>query len=468
MMRKKVSLGFLSIVALTASLLIPLSQSPATANSTGKAWNEDSRAYSEGWPWPSLPNWWNRSDSWYKQQSFTDVRLGQWLPCKPEWSMNDCIQGVTVYDKESKKLGDLTFIQEPTFDPFEVKQKWTGQETPDTKEFIEGYAVFDASGFGSGMWKLPDGLKLSDGKDLVGVSVARMLGAVQVNISPDGLPNGVSLPVGYFFETTLKSKGLKKYTRWVTSNGKDPSITIGADDTVIFKGVASRFPVPNSKQGCNALYGGNEEKAGADAAFIAVNAATIITSENTTDGAAEVVMGTNGWWCFNGMTWDPKERQLLVNVAAPHFYPDGTLVDGWLELKIKGRLARQWWGISPQEATGYAKVEVTYTDGTSKTATVSANYIAEKDWIDLRAYGFTYSSPAIKVSMKKPESAQPTASPTPTASPSASAASSTTNQSTAVQKPTSSASAKKTITCVKGKTIKKVTTKTCPSGFRKR
>ncbi|MFZ9774741.1 MAG: hypothetical protein ACO3CW_04495 [Candidatus Nanopelagicaceae bacterium] len=468
MMRKKVSLGFLSIVALTASLLIPLSQSPATANSTGKAWNEDSRAYSEGWPWPSLPNWWNRSDSWYKQQSFTDVRLGQWLPCKPEWSMNDCIQGVTVYDKESKKLGDLTFIQEPTFDPFEVTQKWTGQETPDTKEFIEGYAVFDASGFGSGMWKLPDGLKLSDGKDLVGVSVARMLGAVQVNISPDGLPNGVSLPVGYFFETTLKSKGLKKYTRWVTSNGKDPSITIGADDTVIFKGVASRFPVPNSKQGCNALYGGNEEKAGADAAFIAVNAATIITSENTTDGAAEVVMGTNGWWCFNGMTWDPKERQLLVNVAAPHFYPDGTLVDGWLELKIKGRLARQWWGISPQEATGYAKVEVTYTDGTSKTATVSANYIAEKDWIDLRAYGFTYSSPAIKVSMKKPESAQPTASPTPTASPSASAASSTTNQSTAVQKPTSSASAKKTITCVKGKTIKKVTTKTCPSGFRKR
>jgi hypothetical protein len=467
-MRKKVSLGFLSIVALTASLLIPLSQSPATANSTGKAWNEDSRAYSEGWPWPSLPNWWNRSDSWYKQQSFTDVRLGQWLPCKPEWSMNDCIQGVTVYDKESKKLGDLTFIQEPTFDPFEVKQKWTGQETPDTKEFIEGYAVFDASGFGSGMWKLPDGLKLSDGKDLVGVSVARMLGAVQVNISPDGLPNGVSLPVGYFFETTLKSKGLKKYTRWVTSNGKDPSITIGADDTVIFKGVASRFPVPNSKQGCNALYGGNEEKAGADAAFIAVNAATIITSENTTDGAAEVVMGTNGWWCFNGMTWDPKERQLLVNVAAPHFYPDGTLVDGWLELKIKGRLARQWWGISPQEATGYAKVEVTYTDGTSKTATVSANYIAEKDWIDLRAYGFTYSSPAIKVSMKKPETAQPTASPTPTASPSASAASSTTNQSTTVQKPASSASAKKTITCVKGKTIKKVATKTCPSGFRKR
>jgi len=444
----------LLLLILIASSLIPTSTSQA--NVTGKAWSEDSRAYSEGWPWPSLPNWWNRTDSWYPQQSFTDVRLGQWLPCKPEWSMNDCIQGVTVYDRENKKLGDLTFIKEPTFDPFEVKQKWTGQETPDTKELIEGYAAFDANGFGSGMWKLPEGVRLSNGKDLVGVSVARMLGAVQVNISPDGLPDGVSLPVGYFFETTLKSKGLKKYTRWVTSNGKDPSITIGADDTVIFKGVTSRFPVPNSKQGCNALYGGNEEKASADAAFIAVNANTIITSDNTTDQAAEVVMGTNGWWCFNGMAWDPKERQLVVNVAAPHYYPDGTLVDGWLELKIKGRLARQWWGISPQEATGYARVEVTYTDGTSKTATVSANYIADKDWIDLRAYGFTYSSPALKISMKKPETPQPTASPTPSATP------------TPVATTTTSKTSAKKITCVKGTTIKKVSTKTCPKGFKKR
>ena len=139
--------------------------------------------------------------------------------------MNDCIQGVTVYDKENKKLGDLTFIKEPTFDPFEVRQKWDSQATPDTKEMIEGYATFDANGFGSGLWKLPDGLKLSDGKDLVGISVARMLGAVQVNISPEGLREGVSLPVGYFFETTLKSKGLKKYTRWVTSNGKDPHVS---------------------------------------------------------------------------------------------------------------------------------------------------------------------------------------------------------------------------------------------------
>ncbi|MEY3447691.1 MAG: hypothetical protein RLZZ14_215 [Actinomycetota bacterium] len=459
----------LRLLIVTLPLIIALSIpiQTANANPTGKAWSEDSRAYSEGFPWPSLPNWWNRSDSWYKQQSFTDVRLGQWLPCKPEWSMNDCVQSITVYDRENKSLGSLTYVGDPTFDPFEMKQVWTKGESPE-KELLDNYPSFDTNGFLSSVWRLPEGVKLSDGKDQVTVGVARMLSSVQVNVSPVGLGDGVSLPVGYFFETTLKSKNLKKYTRWISSNGKDPSVIIGADDTVIIKGVASRFPLPDSTKGCNGLYGGNKDKARADAAFIAVNMSTYLSSENPNSQAADIVMGTNGWWCFNGLNWDAKERQLVVNVAAPHYYPDGTVVDGWLELKIKGRLAKEWWGVSPDEATGYAKVEVTYTDGTSKTATVSANYIAEKDWIDLRAYGFTYSSPAIKVSMKKPESAQPTASPTPTASPSASAASSTTNQSTAVQKPTSSASAKKRITCVKGKTIKKVTTKTCPSGFKKR
>jgi hypothetical protein len=432
-------------LALVFSLLIPPSTS--FANQTGKAWSEDSRAYSEGFPWPSLPNWWNR-DASFQQQSFTDVRLGQWLPCKPEWSMNDCVQSITVYDKDNKNLGSLTYVGDPTFDPFETKQLWMKAETPQ-KEQIDNYPYFDSNGFLSSVWRLPEGVKLSDGKDQVTVGVARMLSSVQVNVSPVGLGDGVSLPVGYFFETTLKSKNLKKYTRWITSNGKDPSVIIGADDTIVIKGVASRFPLPDSTKGCNGLYGGNEEKARADAAFIAVNMATYLSSENPNSQAADVVMGTNGWWCQLGIEWDAKERQLVVNVAAPHYYPDGSVVDGWLELKIRGRLAREWWGIAPQEATGYAKVEVVYRDGTSKTATVTANYITDKDWIDLRAYGFTYSNPAVKISMAKPEEAKPTVQPTPTKT---------------VTKPTSS----KKLTCIKGTTIKKVSTKSCPKGFKKR
>jgi hypothetical protein len=445
-----------TLIAFLSSLLIPLIPlQPTYANQTGAAWSEESRAYSEGWPWPPLPNWWNSTEREFQGQSFTDVRLGQWLPCKPEWSMNDCIQGVKVYDKDGQPLGSLTFEKEPGFDPFQNKQQWAKAETPE-KKLVDNYADFYSDGpiWTQGWWKLPETVKLSDGKDQVSVGVARMSGAIQVNISPRGLGDGVSLPLGLFFETTLKSKNLKKYTRWITSNGKDPSVVIGSDDTIIITGVTSRFPVPDSKLGCNPLYGGNEVKARADAAFIAVNMSTWLASENATTQAADVVMGTNGWWCMNGVEWDSKERQLVVNVAAPHFYPDGTVVDGWLELKIRGRLAREWWGIAPLDATGYAKVEVVYKDGTSKTATVSAKYITEKDWIDLRAYGFTFSSPAVKISMGKPA---PAASPTPTPT-SASA------PATVISKPVVS----KKITCVKGKTVKTVSAKTCPTGYKKR
>ena len=450
MKQKSIRVAF--VLTLLSSLLFPLTQSPVFANPNGKAWSEDSRRYSEGWPWPPLPNWWNSNENGYKEQSFTDVRLGQWLACKPEWSMNDCIESVTVYDKDNNNLGSLTYIQEPGFDPFENKQRWNQAETPQ-KTLVDNYPDFSSDGpvWTQGWWKLPSTVKLSDGKDLVSVGVARMLSSVQVNISPRGLGEGVSLPIGYFFETTLKSKNLKKYTRWITSNGKDPSVIIGANDTVVIKGVTSRFPVPDSKTGCNPLYGGNEEKARADAAFIAVNMATYLVSENPTSQAADVVMGTNGWWCQSGIQWDSKARQLVVNVAAPHFYPDGSVVDGWLELKIRGRLAREWWGISPNEATGYAKVEVVYKDGTAKTATVTAKYVAEKDWIDLRAYGFTYSSPAIKISMQKPETPQPIATPAPVPKASSPVVATT-----------------KKITCVKGKSIKVVSTKTCPAGYKKK
>lgn len=450
MKQKSIRVAF--VLTLLSSLLFPLTQSPVFANPNGKAWSEDSRRYSEGWPWPPLPNWWNSNENGYKEQSFTDVRLGQWLACKPEWSMNDCIESVTVYDKDNNNLGSLTYIQEPGFDPFENKQRWNQAETPQ-KTLVDNYPDFSSDGpvWTQGWWKLPSTVKLSDGKDLVSVGVARMLSSVQVNISPRGLGEGVSLPIGYFFETTLKSKNLKKYTRWITSNGKDPSVIIGANDTVVIKGVTSRFPVPDSKTGCNPLYGGNEEKARADAAFIAVNMATYLVSENPTSQAADVVMGTNGWWCQSGIQWDSKARQLVVNVAAPHFYPDGSVVDGWLELKIRGRLAREWWGISPNEATGYAKVEVVYKDGTAKTATVTAKYVAEKDWIDLRAYGFTYSSPAIKISMQKPETPQPIATPAPAPKASSPVVATT-----------------KKITCVKGKSIKVVSTKTCPAGYKKK
>ena len=360
--------------------------------------------------------------------------------------MNDCIEAINVYDKDGKSLGSLTYLQEPGFDPFELKQNWSQVPGGGRLGAIDNYADFFNSGptWTHGWWKLPDGVVLSDGKSLVSATVNRMYRAVQMNIGPRDFEKGVSLPVGIFFEAIIKSKNLKKYVRWVTSNGKDPSAIFKDDGTIVIRGETSRFPNPG-KITCDQLGVGNSEKALSSSAFVAVNLSTASDYENPNYKSfpGEVVLGTNGWWCLGAIKWDAVQRQITVDVGAPHFFEDGiTEVEGWVELKLKGELVRHWWGIAPADATGNARVELTYRDGTTKLATVSAKYVPGSDWIDLRAYGFTYSNPVLKISLKRPDVAKVTT--------------------------TAKAKVSTTITCVKGKSVKKITAKSCPKGYKKK
>ncbi|MFM1797691.1 MAG: hypothetical protein RL733_1472, partial [Actinomycetota bacterium] len=152
-------------------------------------------------------------------------------------------------------------------------------------------------------------------------------------------------------------------------------------------------------------------------------------------------LGTNGWWCLSDFRFDKESKQIIVKVGNVHFDELGNEIQGWMELKVKGSRAREWWGINPAIAAGYAKVEVSYQDGSRKVATVSAKYEPKKDWINLRAYGFTYSTPQLAISFKPPAQAGKTAP-----------------------------SKKMTITCAKGKTIKTVTSLNpkCPAGYKKK
>ena len=74
-------------------------------------------------------------------------------------------------------------------------------------------------------------------------------------------------------------------------------------------------------------------------------------------------------------------------------------------------------------------------------------------WLYLSANGFTYSAPTVRVKLTQ-EAEKPVVAPTPIATPAA---------KPAVAKKT-------TITCVKGKTSKKVTAvkPVCPIGFKKK
>ena len=107
------------------------------------------------------------------------------------------------------------------------------------------------------------------------------------------------------------------------------------------------------------------------------------------------------------------------------------------------------------------RVSITSSDGGQQS--VATTVVNETSgWLHLSAAGFTFSSPTLKVKLTQDANAVSPA-PIPSAEPSVSA-------EPAPQIPTAPVIKKSTITCVKGKTTKKVSAVSpkCPAGFKKK
>jgi len=138
-------------------------------------------------------------------------------------------------------------------------------------------------------------------------------------------------------------------------------------------------------------------------------------------------------------TWDVASQSLSFKVASPTFDADGDKNSGVYELAIQQDVARCLWGdalINPK-----ATIEVLDDSGNKQIAT--SVFTQKGNWIYFRAYGFHYSTPTVKVRLSKNDAPSPTA--------------------TVPVK-------KISITCIKGKTTKKVTATNpkCPTGFKKK
>jgi len=161
--------------------------------------------------------------------------------------------------------------------------------------------------------------------------------------------------------------------------------------------------------------------------------------------------------------WNAETETLEFRIASAHLDEQGKVAEGFYNLSVSREVATCLWGKDVVNAR--ASVSVINQDGEKKIFTSS--YTVNSGYLNFQISGFTYSVNTIKIRLEQAGSSSNSAQSNQDAT-SPAGASSTTNQSTTATKPTSSASAKKSITCVKGKTIKKVTTKTCPAGFKKR
>ena len=137
-----------------------------------------------------------------------------------------------------------------------------------------------------------------------------------------------------------------------------------------------------------------------------------------------------------------KDGSLNYRVAGVHNNLDGSEFKGRYTYIVRSDTARCYYGFS--NAPIEARVEVLSSNNTTQVASV---LVSEKDgFIKLQADNFTFSSPTIKVKFSQ-DSAQPIAT-------------------TAKIAPKKSS----TITCIKGKTSKKITgvTPKCPTGYKKK
>jgi hypothetical protein len=145
--------------------------------------------------------------------------------------------------------------------------------------------------------------------------------------------------------------------------------------------------------------------------------------------------------------YNKSEGTLDYTVLAPHYTSKGDLAIGTYDLLLKSEVARCIYGFSKAPISG--TISIVGESGQNNVATTIVN--EKNGWLFMSANGFSYSSPTVKVKLSQEAEVVATPTPTPSAS----------------SKPAAKAV---TITCVKGKTSKKVTAvkPKCPAGFKKK
>ena len=155
--------------------------------------------------------------------------------------------------------------------------------------------------------------------------------------------------------------------------------------------------------------------------------------------------------------FDKETSSLSYKVSSPHFEANGAEASGSYDLTLRSDVARCIYGFS--NAPIKAEISITSSDGEKKVATTTVN--EKNGWLYLSAKGFTFSTPLINVKLSQDVVFVEKPAPAPEVSAPAKS----------VDAP-AKAIAKKSIsiTCVKGKTSKKVTAANpkCPTGYKKK
>ena len=156
--------------------------------------------------------------------------------------------------------------------------------------------------------------------------------------------------------------------------------------------------------------------------------------------SGDMYIGSNGVCDLSTPVWNNDAKEFTWSAAAPHFGPDGITVNrGFYKAIIPVNDAKLLWGLeNPNDAATALQITLTTEAGGTAAALKSVSVKNGKIIIDIS--GFEYSRPKLKIGIK------------------------------AGYKPTATMLNKTSITCVKGKSTKKITAvkPKCPKGYVKK
>ena len=221
--------------------------------------------------------------------------------------------------------------------------------------------------------------------------------------------------------------------------------------------------------------------AASDSTGLGVSAAKCLPQATSILGAVAGANSTTaliGMVTTNALTYEsgpPKFEDGFLNykVAGVHSNPDGSDFIGKYDLVMDGAIARCLYGFGAKVPIS-ATVSIVSTDAGSRVQ--STLFKDDGNWIRLGAYGFTFSTPTLKIKLAQGGAAGPASPSEPVKAAVKEESAPTPKQEVASNSTTttSAVGAKKVVTksisCVKGKIVRKISGSNpkCPSGFKKK
>ena len=410
-------------------------------------------------------------------QSFSMPDKYLWPSCALKIRSSDCVEKVEMWDPDSKTW--ISAIEVAGVTPYEPwiygengNQAWRGSEFDEKQSCGSGASFMRATCYlfpkkhfdGSDLLTIVDA---SGNKEGFGVNVIAVNGPF-INRRPKYDDPQRGLPLDSQFRVTVKSDDVARKAGWFTSQVKNPDVTFakggdGIGRTVVTGTVAEINLVDGSlydpEPDCDnkgktadlngALKQRNEFKASSLYRHIKVIMVPYWAEYHHAAGKipAGGIFITSNAQCFGQVVFDAKAGTMNVPTGNAHYDVNGKVIDGWVEASMRGDFIRKIWNIEPKYLS---RVEVTveYNANDTTAATSTTRYIAAEDKIEIKAYGFHFSSPQVKIKFPPSAFIQPAPPPGPA--------------------PKVITQKKITLTCIRGKSIKVIVgvAPKCPTGYK--